>query len=149
MRMSDQGLQLLIEREGKRNAAYRDSRDIVTIGVGHVDPALKMGDVWSDEQVAAALRQDMAWVEGCIASNVKADLEQYEHDALASFIFNIGAGQFQSSTMLRLINEGEMEQAAAQFDRWHVPPEIASRRNGEREQFKGTRFEARIEEAMA
>ena len=43
-----------------------------------------------------------------------------------------------------LMNAGDLDGAAAEFDRWHIPASITSRRNGEREQFKGTRFEARI-----
>jgi GH24 family phage-related lysozyme (muramidase) len=60
----------------------------------------------------------------------------------------VGAAAFASSTMLRLINQGAMDRAAAQFDRWHLPPEITARRNGEKAQFEGTRFEARIEGAV-
>lgn len=146
MQISDQGLDLLTQREGKRNAAYLDSKGIVTIGVGHVSPDVKLGDVWTDEQVETALRKDLAWVEAAINRGVKNTIMQYEFDALASFTFNVGQGAFASSTLLRLLNAGEpVDTVAAQFDRWHIPPEIASRRNGEREQFRGTQFVARIE----
>lgn len=145
MRTSDQGLQLIVEREGKRNEAYLDSEGIATIGVGHVSPEVRLGLVWTNEQVTEALRKDMAWVEGSINSKVTATLEQHQFDALASFIFNVGDGAFTSSTLLRLLNAGEpIDTVAAQFDRWHIPAEIASRRNGEREQFRGTQFAARI-----
>lgn len=144
MNTSDQGLQLIMEREGTRNAAYLDSKGIPTIGVGHTGPEVHLGLTWTDEQVMDALRRDMAWVEGSINSKVQAQLEQYEFDALASFIFNVGEGQFASSTLLRLLNAGDHEGAAAQFDNWHIPPEITSRRNAEKAQFKGEQFVARI-----
>ena len=132
-----------MQREGSRRAAYRDSQGIPTIGVGHTGPEVQMGLVWNDEQIRDALAQDLAWAEGAVNSQVRVPLEQHQFDALVSFIFNIGSGAWASSTMLRKLNEGDYEQAAAQFDRWHVPPEITSRRNGEREQFKGAAFEAR------
>jgi GH24 family phage-related lysozyme (muramidase) len=44
----------------------------------------------------------------------------------------------------RRLNAGDYAGAALQFDRWHIPPEITSRRNGEREQFRGTAFRARL-----
>ncbi len=144
MTISDLGLRLLTEREGKRNDAYQDSVGVWTIGVGHTGPEVHAGLHWTDAQVEAALRKDLAWVEGCIAGNVTVPLNEHQNDALESFIFNVGAGAFQSSTMLRKINENDMEGAAVQFDRWHVPPEITPRRNGEREQFRGTQFKARI-----
>lgn len=47
--------------------------------------------------------------------------------------------------VLRRLNAGEsLGNVAREFDRWHIPAEITSRRNGEREQFRGIRFEVRI-----
>lgn len=148
MQTGDQGLDLIMQREGKRNEAYLDTANppVWTIGVGHTGPEVHEGLIWTDEQVFDALRGDMAWVEGSINSKVLVPLEQFEFDALASFVFNVGEGQFASSTLLRLLNEGRpRDEVAAQFDRWHVPPSIITRRNGEREQFKGTAFEPTIE----
>lgn len=144
MNISDLGLRLLTEREGKRNTAYKDSVGIWTIGVGHTGPEVHEGLVWSDAQIEAALRSDLSWVEESISTHVHVPLNQNQNDALESFIFNVGAGAFQSSTMLKKINAGDMGEAARQFDRWHIPPEITSRRNGEKHQFIGDRFEARI-----
>lgn len=146
MKISDQGLDLLIRREGKRNDAYLDTADppVWTIGVGHTGPEVHAGLHWSDEQVAEALRNDLAWVEAAIAESVKVDIPQYSHDALASFTFNVGAAGEEHSTVVRRINAGDMDGAAAAFDMWHIPPSIISRRNGEREQFKGAAFEPTI-----
>lgn len=145
MKMSEQGLRLLIEREGSRNAAYLDSVGVPTIGVGHTGPDVPpIGQSWTDEQVQAALAKDLARFEAAVNNAVKVELDQHQFDALVSFAFNVGTGAFEGSTMLRLINAGALAEVPAQFDRWHIPPEITSRRNGEREQFKGTAFEARI-----
>lgn len=144
MNTSDQGLELIKEREGCVLKPYQDTVGVWTDGVGNTHGVVPNGPPITMEKAMEDLRRNMAWVEGAIASKVTVPLEQYEHDALASFIFNIGAGAFGSSTLLRLLNQGEHGAASAQFDRWHIPPDITSRRNGEREQFKGTRFEARI-----
>ena len=144
MKISEQGLDLLIEREGKRNDAYLDSVGVPTIGVGHTGPEVHMGLHWTDEQVEAVLRADLARFEDAVNASVTLPLEQHQFDALVSFTYNVGIGAEAHSTMVRDINAGDMEAAAAQFDRWHIPPEITSRRNGEREQFKGTAFEPTI-----
>ncbi len=145
MKISDQGLSILIDREAKRNQAYLDSVGVPTIGVGHTGPEVHMGLVWTDQQVMDALRNDLDRFEqaiaACIADGV---LNQNQFDALVSFSFNVGVGNFQKSTLVKKINLGDFDGAAAQFDVWHIPPEITSRRNGEREQFKGTVFAARI-----
>lgn len=144
MKISDQGLDLLIQREGKRNEAYLDSVGVWTIGIGHTGPEVHRGLVWSDEQIKEAFAKDIERFENTINDSVHVDLEQFQFDALGSFCFNVGQSAFTSSTMLKAINAGNWPEAAHQFDRWHIPPEITSRRNGEREQFKGVAFEATI-----
>ena len=146
MKTSEMGLDLLIAREDKRNRAYLDSRGLPTIGVGHTGPEVHLGLVWTDAQVREAFARDIARFEEAINGAVRVALEPHQFDALVSFAFNVGASAAAGSTLVRLLNEGDLADAAAQFDRWHIPPEVTSRRNGEREQFKGTRFEARIEE---
>lgn len=144
MNLSPQGYDLLVQREAKRNTVYLDSEGKPTCGIGHYDPSLVVGDVWTDEQVEAAFKADSAWTLACLAL-VKSPLKQYAFDALFSFIWNIGAGQWGSSTMLRMLNEGAPPaDIARQFDRWHTPPAIISRRNAERDQFLGNAFEAHI-----
>ena len=143
MKTSEQGLALLIEREGKRNDAYRDSVGVWTIGVGHTGPEVHAGLHWTDEQVEEALAKDVQRFEDAVEFCVTADIPQHAKDALVSFSFNVGEQALKTSTLVRRINAGDPE-ASNEFDRWHRPPEITARRNGEREQFRGTRFEARI-----
>lgn len=151
LKTSDQGLLLLMEREGMRNAAYLDSEGIVTIGVGHVSPDVKMGDVWTDEQVRNALRSDIGWAEVAVNGCVKVPLTFYQFDALVSFTFECGSNALPKGdhggpcSILRALNAGDYAGAANAFHNWCNPPEITSRRMGEMEQFKGTKFAARIE----
>ena len=140
MRMSEQGLDLLIQREGSRNRAYRDSVGILTIGVGHTGPDVHPGLVWTDAQIKDTFAKDIERFEAAVNADTKDKLNQHQFDACVSFAFNIGTGGFHRSEVLRCILIGAWEGAARAFDNWHIPPEITSRRNGEREQFKGTHF---------
>lgn len=143
MKLSKQGIDLLIEREGSKNNAYRDSVGVWTIGVGHTGPEVHEGLVWTDEQVRDAFAHDIARFEEGVNNSVDVVLDQHQFDALVSFAFNVGVGAFKTSTMLKKINAKLFSEVPAQFDRWHIPPEITSRRNAEREQFMGTHFVAR------
>lgn|SRR3990167_270480 len=136
MKMSEKGLQRLIVREGKRNKAYKDTKGIWTIGVGHTGPEVHEFLAWTEGQIQAALRNDLDEVEQTIDRFVLVPLTQNQHDALVSFIFNVGVNAFRRSTMLRHINLRMFDKAAAEFDRWHKPPEIIKRRDSERDQFK-------------
>jgi len=144
MSLSVQGFDLLGQREGKRNKAYRDSVGIWTIGIGHTGPDVYEGLVWTDEQIMDAFAQDAAWVTDALGA-VTVPIETFQFDSLFSFIFNVGGNSFKTSTMLRLINRDQMADAALQFDRWHIPYEITPRRNGEKFQFMGTVFAARCD----
>ena len=135
MRTSEQGKKLILLREGYRNYAYKDTKGIWTIGVGHTG-GVKEGDRATDAQIWQWLTDDLKIAEDCINKLVKVELTQNQFDALVSFVFNVGIGAFGRSTMLKVLNMGNYEEAARQFDRWHIPVEITSRRNSERDQFK-------------
>jgi len=135
MKLSERGADLLIVREGKRNFAYKDTKGIWTIGVGHTGPEVKRRLWWSDERVMLEFQKDVVWAEDAVNS-VEPILEQHQFDALVSFVFNIGATAWNKSTIKRLINAGDIDGATDQFKRWRFPPEILGRRMGEKEQFK-------------
>jgi GH24 family phage-related lysozyme (muramidase) len=135
MKISQQGVKKLEQREGKRNKAYKDTKGIWTIGVGHTGPNVYEGLAWTDQQIEDALRDDLAWAEQTVNESVKVVLTQNQYDALVSFVFNIGATAFKKSTLLKLLNQGLYDMAAEAFLMWNKPPEIIGRRNSEREQF--------------
>ena len=60
MKMSEQGMKLLHEREGRRTKAYRDSRGYWTIGLGHLLSTDKNADlshvVWTQAQVEEEMK---------------------------------------------------------------------------------------------
>lgn len=143
VKISDTGLTLIKAHEGLRLEAYPDpgtGGDPWTIGYGHTK-GVKPGDVISEAEASDFLRQDVAWVEDCVNENVNGPLTQNQFDALCSFVFNVGCGAFRSSTLCRLINEGNFEGAAGQFSRWNkaagrVLPGLTRRRKEEAELFR-------------
>ena len=142
MNISDKGLALIEHLEGKRLTTYLDVVGIPTIGVGHTGPEVALGMVITDEQCREFLRDDVADAEACINDAVKVDLTQDQFDSLCSFVFNVGRRAFRESTMLKLINAGDYEGAARQFDRWDRAggreiPGLLKRRIAEANHFKG------------
>ncbi|MGJ0505593.1 MAG: lysozyme [Methylocystis sp.] len=137
--MSAAGRALLIQREGFKTRAYRDSVGVLTIGVGHTSaagaPAVSPGMTISKSEVDAILSRDLSQFENAVEGAVNAPLTQGQFDALVSLCFNIGIGAFQKSTVARRLNEGNYRGAADAFLMWNKPPEIIRRRRGERDQF--------------
>ena len=69
---------------------------------------------------------------------VTVPLSEQEHAAYLSFHYNVGAGNFRSSTLLRHLNAGERIEACKQLSRWVYAkgiklPGLVARRAAERE----------------
>lgn len=137
----------LIKRfEGLRLRVYQDSAGKWTIGYGHlVQPGERFYpygtviDITSDE-ADALLAQDMADAELEVSTVVRVPLSPNQHDALVSFVFNVGGGAFADSTLLRKLNSGDYSGAASEFDKWvhangAVDPGLVSRRSQEKTLF--------------
>lgn len=142
MIVSRQGISLIREREGCRLKPYQDSVGVWTDGVGNTVGVVPNGPPITQEKADADLARNLEAAESAVNALPRA-LEQHQFDALVSFVFNVGVGAFKASTMRKYLAVGNDTAAAAEFDKWHIPAEITPRRNGEREQFKGTAFEAR------
>jgi len=74
-----------------------------------------------------------------IEKYVKVPLTQGQFDAIASFIYNCGAGAFQGSTLLQLLNRKQYVECADEFLKWNkggvVLPGLVTRRKEERDMF--------------
>lgn len=99
MKASDKAYALIRRFEGKSNKAYQDSAGVWTIGYGHTGGVVK-GQTISDDEVERLLAEDVAVAENAVnAQNI--NLTQDQFDALVDFVFNLGAGNFQKSTLLK------------------------------------------------
>jgi lysozyme len=114
---SKQGITLTESFEGVRLTAYQDSVGRWTIGYGHT-AGVQPGDVCTQEQADEWLQEDMAWAERVVNALVTIPLSQGEFDALVDFTFNLGSGSLQHSTLLSLVNAGDFEAAALEFEKW-------------------------------
>lgn len=70
-------------------------------------------------QAEDLLRQDLPERETAVRNLVRVPLHQNQFDALVDFVFNLGAANFGSSTLLRLLNAGNYAAAAAEFPKWN------------------------------
>lgn len=128
------------EVEGLRLEAYLDTGGVWTIGYGHTGPEVVKGLKITLEQAEALLSKDLGTAERVVNKLVCVPLSQSQFDALVSFVYNIGEGQFKPSTMLKLLNLQDYQGAADQFPRWNkdngkVVQGLINRRQKERALF--------------
>ena len=83
-----------------------DQRGIPTIGYGHTGHEVIPGLVWTQEQADDSLLLDTKIAVTCVNHCIRAPLNQSEFDALTSLCYNIGTGNFHSSTLVSRINSG-------------------------------------------
>lgn len=139
MKYSVSGLHLTEQFEGCRLTAYQDSKGVFTIGYGHTRN-VHQNDTCTQAEAELFLQQDVSWAEDIVNNNVTTVLTQPQFDALVDFVFNVGSGNFLSSTLLKLLNAGDFEGASNQFVRWdraggQVLAGLLRRRNAEKEVF--------------
>lgn len=117
MKTSEKGINLIKSFEGCRLSAYKDIGGVWTIGFGHTE-GVKDGDIITEEIALSYLVKDIVVCEIQIYQLVKVHLSQGMFDALISFIFNVGKGNFQKSTLLRKLNNYDYVGASQEFQRW-------------------------------
>jgi lysozyme len=120
MNISDAGVKLIEDFEELRLVAYQDQdqKGVWTIGYGHTGPEVVQGLTCTEAEADAWLIADtQSAVRGVNASLTKF-CTQNEFDALCSFTFNVGVGAEEHSTMIKLVNAGDIQGAAAEFPKW-------------------------------
>lgn len=91
MKISDNGLRLIMKYEGCRLQAYKDAVGIWTIGYGHTK-GVKQGQIITNAQAIEYLKQDCEKAEKAVSKyDNRYHFNQNQFDALVSFAFNIGS----------------------------------------------------------
>lgn len=122
MHVSPSGVDLICNFEGKRLMAYDDGVGVWTIGFGTtIYPngiKVKKGDVCTEAQAKAYMAHDLKKFELAVSNVVTVPLSQNQFDALVSLAYNIGTNAFKNSTLVKMLNAGDIRGAANQFDVW-------------------------------
>lgn len=130
--------------EGCILSPYRDPVGFWTIGWGHLvthdktapRPALD----WTQAEADAALQSDMGQFVVGVRNLLTVKITDSGVGALSDFAFNLGLRSLRASTLLRLVNDGELAAAASEFPKWkfaggRVLPGLIRRRVAERALF--------------
>ena len=138
MAIAKSTLDFITKEEGARNKAYKDTKGLWTIGVGHLikdDEKNLINATLTNDQVEDLLRKDLKWCSEAVEGSVKVPLAQNQFDALYSLCFNIGATAFKNSTVVKKINSNDVQGAADAILMWNKPAVLENRRKRERELF--------------
>jgi lysozyme len=122
--------------EGRQLAGYVDPVGIPTVCYGHTATAV-VGQARSAAECEALLQQDLGIALAAVDRHLP-NLPPATRAAMGSFVYNVGTGAFQSSTLLRKAKAGDLVGACNELSRWvyaggRVLPGLVRRREAERE----------------
>jgi lysozyme len=121
-RLSPRGRQHIRDTEGLSLVPYADppgQKKLYSIGYGY---QLRKGEWWNKitkEFAEQLLEKVVAEDEREIETHISVPLNQNQYDAVFSWLYNIGAPNFRTSTLLDILNSGDYAGAAEQFKRWN------------------------------
>jgi GH24 family phage-related lysozyme (muramidase) len=133
--LSPQGVDLIKNFEGFRDKLYNDPAGHCTVGYGtlvhrgncegHSTEQPYASGV-TKERAAELLTQEAGGFAGTISNKVTVPLNQNQFDALVSFVYNVGPGAFEKSTLLKLLNQGKYDSIPTELKKW-----TKARQNGQ------------------
>ena len=121
--INERGIEIVKSFEGLSLKPYLCPAKVWTVGYGSttgsdggpVDPDMEpITEVHAD----ALLGRDLETSERWVSRLIKEPLSENQFSALVSFTFNVGAGEFQRSTLRMKLNRGEYQNAADEFPKW-------------------------------
>lgn len=117
MKTSDAGLNLIKQFEGLSLKAYKCPAGVWSIGYGSTS-GVKQGMVITERQAVERLKQDVRVAE-VVLNKLDVNFAQCQFDSLCSFIFNLGAGAFATSTLKKkIVARADDEAICAEIVKW-------------------------------
>lgn len=108
-----------------------------TIGWGTTGPDVTQSTVWTQAQADARLLRDVTTFAGKVERQLDGHAtSQAQFDAMVCFAYNVGMGNFGTSTLLKKHKAGDFAGAQAEFAKWNkaagkVMPGLTARRAAE------------------
>ncbi len=118
MQINLEGLKLLKDFEGCKLKVYADLVGLPTVGYGHMDPVLKIGDTITQERADELLAHDIVKYEQGVNKALTRPISDNQFSALVCFAYNVGIANLNHSTLLKRVNSGEFSIAADEFLKW-------------------------------
>ena len=119
MKTNNSGIDLVRQFEGCELHAYKCPAGVLTIGYGHTGPDVVSGLVITQQRAVELLQGDLAKFEKAVAAALKVPVTANQFAAMVALAYNIGAGAFAKSTLVKRLNAGKTQEAADQFLAWN------------------------------
>lgn len=117
--ISKAGIELIKAHEGLRLKAYRCPANVLTIGYGHTGEDVYEGKIITELEAENLLVADIVKFSRGVRNFVRSSINQNQFDSLVSFAYNVGLGNFRSSTLLKKVNKNPNDPSIDfEFKKW-------------------------------
>ena len=119
MQCNQAGVDLIKSFEGCELTAYADQGGVWTIGYGTTGPFVTPGLTITQEQADNWLTAKIQSVAASLSRMITLPLNENEFSALCSWAYNVGIGSVANSTLLKELNEGDVDEVPNQLMLWN------------------------------
>ena len=136
---------LIFKEESFNPVAVKDGKDkngnqLYTIGIGHQiqpDEVDLLEKTLTLDEAKLIFEKDIKKIIEDMQKNIKVSVNKNQFLALLSLRYNIGGPQFNSSTLLKVLNTGDYIGVSTKFKDWRlsegkISPGLVARRERER-----------------
>ena len=153
MKVNSDGIEIIKKWEGCADGdpstplldPYICPAGVATIGYGSTWTSegnrVSMSDeAITHEMASELLAEEVERVEQQLTRLISVSVTENQFSALGSFVYNVGSGNFQSSTLRSRLNRGDYVGASEEFWKWRrgggvILPGLVARRAEEKELF--------------
>lgn len=123
MKTSQAGIDLIKKWEGLRLDAYKCSAGVLTIGYGHTSaagaPKVVAGMIITKQEAEDILKRDLELYEDAVRLAITKPMNENQFSACVSLCYNIGPGNFKTSSVVKRFNNGDVAGAAEAILMWN------------------------------
>lgn len=125
MKTSKKGIELIKRYESLKLEPYLCPAGVPTIGYGNTYYEDGTKVKITDKPITKDRAESLFYItlfgfEIAVNKYVLSDINQNQYDALVSFAYNVGIGNFKASTLLKRVNSNPNDiDIAYQFSRWN------------------------------
>ncbi|MDR5610433.1 MULTISPECIES: lysozyme [unclassified Arsenophonus] len=102
---------MIMHFEGLRFEPYFDGGGVLSVCYGHTGKDIKPNTIYSQEECEQWLNSDLQTVKKQVDQLIKFKINTLTQAAIYSFVYNVGIGNFQRSTLLKKLNANDLDGA--------------------------------------
>lgn len=109
---------MIMHFEGLKFEPYFDGGGVLSVCYGHTGKDIKPNTIYSQAECEQWLNSDLQTVKKQVDPLIQVKINTLTQAAIYSFVYNVGIGNFQRSTLLKKLNAGDQNGACEAMKQW-------------------------------